>query len=166
MRLKVIHLSNYLQKVERDIEEIHSLKSSLHENRSYAKSINNSLLEEEEKLASLREKILKQVIKVPSHFSIDLYPKETETFPQEKETKKNWTKEVSIHIPKYLSSTEETKNLKVVSESPKPFKEEKEEDLILSKVQETQNKDKKQKQKEELPQSQISRNFPFIFHKN
>ena len=68
MQLKVIHLFNHLQKIERDIAELNTLKSSLQDSRTYTSRIRLALDEERESLQSMEHKILNQVVKNPPPF--------------------------------------------------------------------------------------------------
>ncbi|MFN3604338.1 MAG: hypothetical protein ACK4UJ_06490 [Leptonema sp. (in: bacteria)] len=65
MTLKAIHLIRKLERIERDIEEIHNLLQNLQMDREYSGKLKDSLLEEYHRLKNLKSEILKQKIYVP-----------------------------------------------------------------------------------------------------
>ena len=65
MRLKVIHLQNFLEKLDRDLDEIFQLTNSLKKDRFYSEHVLISLEQESSKLKFIKEKILNQIISNP-----------------------------------------------------------------------------------------------------
>ncbi|MCB1317294.1 MAG: hypothetical protein KDK34_07210 [Leptospiraceae bacterium] len=65
MNLKVVHLLNHLDWIERDLKEIAGLESALQDDRTYSQRVRQSLRDEALRLQELQRKILGQVIKNP-----------------------------------------------------------------------------------------------------
>ncbi len=62
MRLKVIHLYNYLEKIDRDISELEVFYDTLQKDRTYSEQVLLSLEQERHKLKKLKETLLNQII--------------------------------------------------------------------------------------------------------
>ncbi|MBE7437782.1 MAG: hypothetical protein HS115_04935 [Spirochaetales bacterium] len=63
MVVKAVHLLKSLEQVERDLNELTSLKMTIQSDRKYADRLQTSLKEEEMRLEGLRKKLLSQVVK-------------------------------------------------------------------------------------------------------
>ena len=73
MKLRVVHLIRKLEKIDRDLSELDSLKHKIHLDRHYANSINKSLIDESTRLKSLKSKIFAQVIKEPPELLLEKF---------------------------------------------------------------------------------------------
>ena len=60
MKLKVIHLLRRLERIERDLEELDGMLSSLPMDREYSLRLRDSLIEESSRLKEFKQKILLQ----------------------------------------------------------------------------------------------------------
>lgn len=68
MNIKVIHLIRKLERINRDIEEITNLISTLQMDREYSAKLKDSLIEEYHRLKNLKKEIFKQVIFIPPEY--------------------------------------------------------------------------------------------------
>lgn len=68
MNIKVIHLIRKLERIERDIEEIKNLISTLQMDREYSAKLKDSLIEEYHRLKNLKKEIFKQVVFIPPEY--------------------------------------------------------------------------------------------------
>ncbi|MCB1326194.1 MAG: hypothetical protein H7A21_05285 [Spirochaetales bacterium] len=62
MQLKVIHLLNHLEKINRDLQEIDALQASIKDDRNYSQKVRSSLKEESVRLRRLQAKIETQTV--------------------------------------------------------------------------------------------------------
>lgn len=67
MNLRVIHLLRKLERIDRDIEELDALMSTLQMDREYSARLRDSLVEESFRLRQLKQRINSQVIRIPPH---------------------------------------------------------------------------------------------------
>lgn len=65
MKLKAIHLLNRMERIERDLDEIRTLRSTLQEDREYSSRLRESLQEETLRLKQLQNTLLSQVVHNP-----------------------------------------------------------------------------------------------------
>ncbi len=188
MHLKTIHLSNHLNKIERDIEEMENLATSLKNDRSYASQLHRSLKEETQKLNELREKILAQVIKEPPKFLIEYISTtssqksrynpekdllENRSKGNEYNTKDNmvWAQEPTVILPakQKLSFESKTKSIKlpdsIVQTDTKKQKTKNENNSIVSHPLKNIDKETSKEEKKKTNFIGNSQSFPFVFKK-
>lgn len=67
MNLRVIHLLRKVERIDRDIEELDALLSTLQMDREYSARLRDSLIEESFRLRQLKQRIHSQVIRIPPH---------------------------------------------------------------------------------------------------
>ncbi len=89
-----------LERIERDIEEIQNLLSTLQMDREYSQKLKDSLIEEYHRLKDLKNEILKQVIHIPHDYKEYLQS----LFP---ELKEETYEDRDISITKKFSSSVE-----------------------------------------------------------
>lgn len=65
MKLRAIHLLNRMERIERDLNEMQTLRSTLQDDRDYAGRLRSSLQDETLRLRELQSQILAQVIQNP-----------------------------------------------------------------------------------------------------
>ncbi|MCR9144454.1 MAG: hypothetical protein NXI24_19605 [bacterium] len=65
MKLRAIHLLNRMERIERDLSEISTLRSTLQDDREYTSRLRTSLQDETVRMRELQAKILTQVIQNP-----------------------------------------------------------------------------------------------------
>lgn len=86
LKLKVIHLIRRLERIERDLEELDQLQTSLHMDREYSRKLKESLLEESVRLKDLRDSILSQ--RIQDHSQGEVQSDETGSESEEENTAK------------------------------------------------------------------------------
>jgi hypothetical protein len=65
VKLKAIHLLHRLERIDRDLEELQQMQNSIQEDRAYARTLKESLMEEFSRLRQFKSRILSQIIHNP-----------------------------------------------------------------------------------------------------
>lgn len=65
MKLRAIHIIRHLERIERDLEELRKLDSTLKGDRPYAARLKGSVQDETIRLEQIKERLLQQVVRAP-----------------------------------------------------------------------------------------------------
>ncbi len=125
MKLKVIHLLSYLEKIERDLEGLDHLMNRIQKSRSYSPDLLSSFQRESERLSQIREELMLQKIKIPSNVNVeqlellspssshsenilDLKDSSVESEREAEQEKKQWSYNPEIKMPKESKTPSKT----------------------------------------------------------
>ena len=65
MKLRAIHLIRHLERIERDLDELRKLDSTLKEDRGYAARLKGSVQDEMVRLEQIQTRLMQQVVRAP-----------------------------------------------------------------------------------------------------
>lgn len=82
MKLRAIHLIRHLERIERDLEELRKLDSTLKEDRAYAVRLKGSVQDEILRLEQVQHRLLQQVVRAPEEAPRDAVQAQLEAVSQ------------------------------------------------------------------------------------
>lgn len=82
MKLRAIHLIRHLERIERDLEELRKLDSTLKEDRGYAVRLKGSVQDEMVRLEQIQTRLMQQVVRAPEESPKDAVQSQLEAVTQ------------------------------------------------------------------------------------